>query len=145
MYRRDVPIRPLLIFTSQQSINCLCLAFIECAFCVCARKQTMTTVLSGFQMNHKINNINYALHSNSSKIYDLFCYSAGEIIIKLYIAWCTCSLNIQLLYPSSLSPYIHRWNGGNSDGGFSSFSLIQLPHLRCVASNVTNIASISRQ
>lgn len=42
---------------------------------------------------------------NSTEIYDLYCYSAGEMIIKLYIGWCTCT-QYWAPYPSNYPPFL---------------------------------------
>lgn len=73
-----------IVFNQQQSIICL--------LCSSARVQQCVQRMHvcGHRMNHWINNINYGLHSIQHEIYGLLCYSAGEIIIKLYIGGTTC-------------------------------------------------------
>lgn len=67
----------------------------------------------------------YAL--NSTLMYDIFCYSTGEIIIKLYIGWRSLSQHFAHIGQQQYIP------------------LILLPTLVVMRVHVANIASISRQ
>lgn len=66
---------------------------------------------------------------NSTLMYDLFCYSTGEIIIKLYIGW------------RSLSQYFAHIRQRQ----YILIPLILLPTLGVMRVHVANVASISRQ